>query len=234
MSTNAFLQSIADSKSLLEESGLLIHSNHRMTLPSDYISRLRELSYYEQWNMHNEMYWYQLKIDDQSLFFFKEDSFKYMMSPFANLLTQEEFQQDSLKNLIRDGYSEAESMSLIEEGIDKDYSDYLDTESSFKVSTPVRLDIHPDQYHPTHHPVTHLHIGHDNESRIPVKKIMTPFSFVGFIVATFYPEAWKRLVRSGYLNAEQLKRLKGNLNIVSKIHSGKWCAQYEETRFYLG
>lgn len=233
MSSGSFQLSIVQAKSLVEQCNLLLHVNSYVNTPSDYVSVVRDLSYNEQWEVHNQRYWYHIKLADESLLFFKEDSFKYMMSPYTAILTQDEYEQSELRSLMLEGYTEDDAIELVSSNLEKDYLDYIDTEVKIRLATPVRLDIHPHQYHATHHPLTHLHIGHANESRLPVKKIMTPYAFVSFIMATFYPDQWKILLEEGKIEANQVEAIKKSLIAVPHKYSDKWCSVFEENRFYL-
>lgn len=231
MKAVSFNMSIEEARKIIVQCGLLSHVNTHIYIPSDYVGQVRGLNYSQQWEIHNFQHWYHIKLIDQSLIFFKEDSFKYMMSPFEDMMSQDEFAQHEIKKLIEEGYDKEDANELVYDDIERDYSFYLDTEMRAKMATPIRLDIHPDQYHATHHPLTHLHIGHDNESRLPVKRIMTPYAFTCFLIATFYPNKWKLLIEKG--SGSLLADVKNNLPLVSHQFSTKWCADLEESRFYL-
>lgn len=233
MSSVSFNSSIAQAKNLVEKCNLLSHVNTYVNIPSDYVGVVRDLPYHEQWATHESRYWYHIKLSDDSLLFFKEDSFKYMMSPYSEMQSQEEYEQNELRALTLEGYSESDALELVSFSLEKDYSDYVDTEASLRLATPVRLDIHPHQYHATHHPVTHLHIGHGNESRLPVKKIMTPYAFTSFVIATFYPEQWRTHSESEGSDAAHTNSMKNALSNVPHEYSDKWCSVFEESRFYL-
>lgn len=233
MSENSFNASIARSISLIDSCGLLAHVNSKIHLPSDYVTHVRDLSYKEEWEVHNNRHWYHVKFTDQSLLFFKPDSFKYFMAPFSHTMSLEEYEQNEIKQLIDEGYTIEDATILVSSDLEKDYSDYVDTETTIKTATPIRLDIHPTQYHATHHPVTHMHLGHENESRLPVKKIMTPDAFSSFIIATFYPDKWKLLLNKSNDEVTKITSIKNNLKNVPHEFSDKWCPIFEETRFYL-
>lgn len=233
MSDVGFNMSIDKAKEIIDECGLLSHVNTYVHTPSDYVGQVRGLSYPQQWERHNNNYWYNIKLVDQSLLFFKSDSFKYMMSPVMDMMSQEEFEQHEIKKLIDDGCTVEDAIELVYDDIEKDYNYYLDTEMSSRMATPVRLDIHPEQYDAKHHPLTHLHIGHENESRLPVKRIMTPYAFTCFIIATFYPNKWKELIEQGRFDCLTLASVKPSLPLVSHEYSSMWCSTLEESRFYL-
>lgn len=73
----------------------------------------------------------------------------------------------------------------------EEYSQFL-TEAEFKNTvTTFRYDYSENQYKELIHPVSHLHIGHANEVRIPLSFIMTPLSFVAFVIRHMYWHHWR-------------------------------------------
>lgn len=232
MSNNSYLQSINNASDLFLKIGLRGHYNNTHKLPSNYVSCVRNLSYYDQWSLHNSNHWYHIKLSDQSLILFKPDSFKFMMSPFEKMDTLQEFEDRIKQEFSDEGYLPDEIRELTED-IENLYQDYLDTELETGEYTPIRFDYHPNQYHSTHHSVSHLHIGHNNESRIPIKKIMTPYAFCGFIISTFYPKEWEKLRTEKLISAEEYKSMNRSLKSVTKEHNDKWCPSEEEDKFFL-
>lgn len=73
----------------------------------------------------------------------------------------------------------------------KDYEQVI-SESSLKNSvTPIRYDYDLPLYKKVeHHPASHLHIGHNNELRIPLAYILTPIGFIAFILRHIYRKEW--------------------------------------------
>ncbi|EPB6722210.1 DUF2290 domain-containing protein [Vibrio fluvialis] len=230
-STSAYSNSVKKAKELFKKAGLLLHSDIPH-LPSNYVNQVRDLSYPEQWKMHNDSFWYHIKLTDESLILYKPDSFKYFMSPFENLMTVEQYESQLHQDLVDSDFTEEDIIEYLKD-IQAIYSDYVDTELKAGSFTPIRVDIHPHQYQKTHHPVTHLHIGHDNESRIPIKKIMNPYAFASFVIATFYPNHWKQLRDDKLLDGGEYASTNQTLESVTKNHSAQWCGEEEEKRFYL-
>ncbi|MGG0639317.1 DUF2290 domain-containing protein [Bacillus altitudinis] len=72
-----------------------------------------------------------------------------------------------------------------------EYEQEID-ESRLKHSvTPFRYDYDFKSYDPIHHPVSHIHIGHNNNVRIAFDKVMTPAKFVMFVLRNTYRKQWK-------------------------------------------
>ncbi|MFQ5979222.1 MAG: DUF2290 domain-containing protein [Candidatus Heimdallarchaeota archaeon] len=60
---------------------------------------------------------------------------------------------------------------------------------------PVRYDYDPQNYGQTH-PASHLHIGFKNNIRVGSDRILTPISFVLFLIRQYYPEEWLLLLEN--------------------------------------
>lgn len=114
------------------------------------------------------------------------------------------------------------------------YESYIETVSDYKSFTPIRLDQHPEQYKPTHHPAHHLHIGYENDSRIPVKRVLTPLAFTSFVLSTFYPKGWIKLHDDGHMDVDTVRSLKISLPMVNHERQEIWDQELEEKRLYLG
>ncbi len=231
VSDSAYRSSVKRAKDLFNKAGLLIHSDNPH-LPSGYVSQVRGLSYPDEWKIHNDKFWYHIKLSDESLILYKPDSFKYFMSPFEPLMSPEQYEEQVRQELAAESFTADQAEEYLED-LETMYRDYVDTELIRGEYTPIRVDIHPGQYKKTHHPVTHLHIGHGNESRIPIKKLMTPLAFASFIIATFYPVQWKRIREDKLLDGAEYASTNQTLESVTKNHNSKWCNEEEEKRFYL-
>ncbi|MFQ5978924.1 MAG: DUF2290 domain-containing protein [Candidatus Heimdallarchaeota archaeon] len=60
---------------------------------------------------------------------------------------------------------------------------------------PVRYDYDPQNYGQAH-PASHLHVGFKNNIRVGSDRILTPISFVLFIIRQYYPEEWLLLLEN--------------------------------------
>lgn len=74
------------------------------------------------------------------------------------------------------------------------YQDYeqVISEAALKSSvTPIRYDYDLPLYKKVaHHPASHLHIGHNNELRIPLFYILTPIGFIAIVLRQIYRKEW--------------------------------------------
>lgn len=51
---------------------------------------------------------------------------------------------------------------------------------------PIRYDLSFSQYKEQTHPTAHMHVGFFSENRWPVRRVLNPFTFVLFILKTYY------------------------------------------------
>ena len=75
------------------------------------------------------------------------------------------------------------------------YEQELDESSLKKSITPIRYDYDVTEYVELDHALSHIHIGHDNDIRIPISHILSPLAFVAFIIRHSYWEVWKKSMR---------------------------------------
>lgn len=73
----------------------------------------------------------------------------------------------------------------------EDYSQALSEATLKNNVTSIRYDFSIDQRKELIHPVSHIHIGQQNEVRLPVSFVMTPKNFVAFIVRHIFWNKWR-------------------------------------------
>lgn len=68
--------------------------------------------------------------------------------------------------------------------------------------TPIRYEYDLYRYIPSIHPISHLHIGHEENMRLALSKIMVPQKFVSFVIRAFYYDDWKKAMKDNeiYMN----------------------------------
>lgn len=54
----------------------------------------------------------------------------------------------------------------------------------------LRYENAPNQYREFNHPCSHFHIGHHDNNRWPIQRILTPAAFTMLVVRQFYPDYW--------------------------------------------
>lgn len=87
------------------------------------------------------------------------------------------------------------------------YYDLLDLADFKNNVLYFRFDFDKNLYNKIIHSIAHLHIGFDNEIRIPLDKILTPEAFVDFVVKYAYKETWQNAFKNNTNFAERIKVL---------------------------
>ncbi|UDF29550.1 UNVERIFIED_ORG: DUF2290 domain-containing protein [Roseateles sp. XES5] len=54
----------------------------------------------------------------------------------------------------------------------------------------LRYENAPDQYAEFSHPCSHFHLGHHDENRWAIQRVLTPLAFTMLVARQFYAEAW--------------------------------------------
>lgn len=75
-----------------------------------------------------------------------------------------------------------------------EYEQEIDEAKIKNAVTPIRYDYDFELYDPSYHPISHLHIGHNNNVRIPLNKILTPSKFTVFVLQNTYIKQWRNSI----------------------------------------
>ena len=74
----------------------------------------------------------------------------------------------------------------------EEYEQYVSEARLKNIVTPIRYDYDYDAYaKDSHHPASHLHIGLEENVRIPISKIITPQVFLLLVIRNIYFDHWK-------------------------------------------
>ncbi len=82
------------------------------------------------------------------------------------------------------------SVDELREIYKEEYERHLATLELNKAAVYIRYDEDPTLYRPMVHPYIHLHIGMNNNIRIPSSVEMTPLTFILFILQQVYYNVW--------------------------------------------
>lgn len=211
ISIGRYFNDYTKSKKILKEFSIDIHENQwckkslkKSDLSQEFISVSTE-------NDYKLIYETARKKEDYNFLFLKDESivqfgydidnkneivdlrYAFYDKPF-NHLNYIQFLEEN------DIYIEDDDMTFFEE-----YQQYL-SEAELKSSvTPIRYDYSKRQYDGLVHSISHLHIGHLNDIRIPLSYVMTPVNFISFILRHVYWSEWKEFIqidnnKQNYLN----------------------------------
>jgi hypothetical protein len=109
------------------------------------------------------------------------------------------------------------------DGLRPDYEQYVTSQDSKAVVTPLRFDYRAEDYRPGIHPAAHLHFGYANQIRVGTRRVMNPLSFFLFILRQRYPEKWLQ-----FRTLKDFEHLSHNVRRkLDLVHEDYWRAEDE-------
>jgi len=195
MNKNSILAYLEDVKKILKDVNILKSENttRKRTVSSwkfseDFIHESQKNDYIKLFNIILKNADYDFILTDDAVFQFSCSEngklengtirYAYYPNPYE-CKSYEDF-------LIDNGENFKECGDLYRE----EYVQYV-SECEIKQSiTPIRYDYDYSLYIPGKHPASHLHIGLEENFRIPVSKMLTPVKFVVFVMKNIYFEHW--------------------------------------------
>jgi hypothetical protein len=179
-----------DVKKFLDKLGLLKGCNQKYyySCPQSVIDVSRKGTYEEILDEIYRTFAYDFLLKDESIFSFEEDGnncrYLFMQGvkskiPFDEFLQRNGHVYDENEEdiqILRDLYDEAADSSVY---------DYV------KNPVYLRFDVSKEQYKTSCHPYAHMHIGLNNEIRIPSSLRLTPEMFTSFAIKMTYPQLWR-------------------------------------------
>lgn len=178
-----------------------------------------------------ENYDFDYLLSDQSFFQFEftptehfiDIRYAFFQNP-VKYKTYEEFLQEHLN------ITTVEEIDGVGSLFEEDYRQYLEEQEFISNYCTIRYDSDYKSYKPLIHSVSHLHIGHQNNIRIPINKVITPLKFVLFVIKHVYYHKWRDMVNheSQYLTKLLNKGRREGFN----LSADKW-AKNEELELFL-
>jgi hypothetical protein len=163
------------------------YGQDHFTVTPAIVRELRELTYFDQWKTARKNAWFHLELEDHSLILFSETtnsaSFSYLQCPLAVPSFKEFLVALEIPNTPRKRREYRDEYEMV-----------LDTADLRPHITPIRFDYDENGYLCGAHPVSHIHIGLDNNIRLGTNRKLTPISFLLFVMRQMYPDCWKKLL----------------------------------------
>jgi hypothetical protein len=205
MSTVAFNSSLKEAQTLLNNIQLFKSIGVKVINKDDVSQEFKTASqkgdYFQLYKCAKTNFDYDILLSDDSLFQF---SYKFLPGQlpqirYAFFQNPQEFKsyEQYLELLRSKNIIEEETNEEIGNAFEEEYQQFLTEQNLNTSSISIRYDFDNDNYKPLIHSVSHLHIGHQNNIRIPCDKILTPLKFSVFILKHVYYYKWKDLVESG-------------------------------------
>ena len=169
------------------------------------IAAVRGLKYAEVWGMHIKNQWYDIRLEDNSLFYFFKDkadvSFSFLGCPY----NCEPYSKYKLKPEFA-GFDDSFLQELYENEL---------TSSEIKENPNYfRYDYETNSYRSGEHPVAHMHCGLMDNTRIGLMKELDYMGFAAFVLRQVYVQHWD-IVLSNEAKYHELYNFKSTLKDIS-------------------
>lgn len=185
------IESVLKSFKLFQMSG--INSINKTGVSQEFKSATIKESYFKAYKIGLSNYDFDFLTSDHSFFQFEfkidgnitEIRYAFFQNPI-DYISYENY----ISNLI-----EQENLEATKEEIgtlfEDEYHQFLNEQENISNYATFRYDLDQNNYNPIIHSTSHMHIGHQNNIRIPLNKIISPLKFVLFIIKNVYYQEWK-------------------------------------------
>lgn len=117
-----------------------------------------------------------------------------------NSIMQFTIEKGNKNNIIKMRYAFYKCPYLIFKKDEQEYTDVF-----LKNYVSIRYDYDINKYKEVIHPISHLHIGNDNNLRIPIDKILEPLEFGIFIIRNIYQNEWRILLNDSHIKNKYIR-----------------------------
>ncbi|WP_189630511.1 DUF2290 domain-containing protein [Roseivirga thermotolerans] len=182
------------------------------------LAEIRKLSFEKLWKTHFAGNCYHFHLLDGALINFnvESQSFSYFGNPF-DCMTFTDF-------LHEHGYMDDSDKYVL----GPDYEQYVSECAIKEFPFAIRYDYDETSYNEGLHPVSHLHLGINNSTRIGIKKLIDPEAFIYFIVRQLYPEYWQKVLQ----DSKQISRIEKAKSAMPAIEN-KYYNKKDQIELYL-
>ncbi len=232
MNPGQFNASLENAKSFLKE--LKLYKNKGVKKVGNHSQEIKKVS---KTKNHKNIYDcavrnfdYDFLLEDDSIFQFSffDDELRYafIQNPIY-FVTKEEYLAQLFENdeLIQNNSLE-ELTCLVDEN---EYEQFLVEQELNSLANIIRYDASFIGHKPLLHSYAHLHIGMNNNLRIPVSIDLTPLVFVKFCIKNTYYNVWKDAIEK---NADFHDSLETGKKLCFALDKKKW-SEIEESELYL-
>lgn len=228
MNTQDFKTSLNHVEKLLKNLGLLRQRGVKSISESGVSNEFKKASikddYFAAYKIALERFDYDYLLFDQSFFQFQfnpnSDLSGFPDIRYAFFQNPQEFITYKEYLIENDLLTEESSEELIGDTFQDLYEQYLIEQQLNLKSCSIRFDVDFKNYRPLVHSVAHMHIGHNNDIRIPCDKLLTPEKFAIFVLKQTYYSHWRGFIDSN--NFTILECLNSSKNKCFPLESEKW------------
>ncbi len=217
---------------LLKSTGIKVINQDDVS--GEFKSASQNKDYFQLYKCALRNFDYDFLLQDDSIFQFSyrfdsTGSNSYIRFAFFQNPQEYKSYSEFLQYLREVGYLTDETDEEVGEIYVEDYQQYVSEQAINTTSTSIRYDFDPKNYTPSIHSISHMHIGHHNDIRIPCSIILTPIKFCVFVIKHIYYGTWKYHVESG--SAAWKTRIKTSKLHCTKLTPSQWANQEDEELF---
>ncbi len=236
MTTSGFMTSFKKIEGVLKEFNLLKMKGVKLLTKDGVSSEFKNASikadYFECYNTGLTYNDFDFLLNDQSYFQFEySNKGKHLELRYAFFQNPIDFiSYEDFLDLMIDVQSLTDSKDEIGSLFESEYNQFLNEQEAKNKYLTIRYDVDYPNYKPLVHSVSHLHIGHQNNLRIPLDKFLSPLSFVFFVLKNVYYTEWKEKLRTNnhYININ----LRSSKDGETSLKNADWTNQ-EKLELYL-
>ncbi len=172
---------------------------------------------------------YELLLDDDSIFQFSKEGEKLRYAFIQSQSSYFSF-MDFLLEIFEEDEIPLDEQIIEELKVDyaEDYEQRRDEQKINIGAMYVRYDVDRKGYRPNLHSYSHLHIGLNNTFRLPSSIILTPLTFVLFIIKHVYIARWEIAINENIIDSQVFQFKKICRNIPEEL----WQSQ-EQRELYI-
>lgn len=216
-----FATSIRDASIVLKELKILRNENPMWKKASvDFLKVSKQDDYKLMYDTAVNNYDYNLILDDGSIFQFEKDinedmRYAFIQTPYNYVSFIDFLLSFNDEQEIPDNPDEIAELKSIYEN---EYEQMLSEQGLNSKVIYFRYDVDSVRYMPNIHSYAHLHVGFGNDIRIPCATILTPVSFVIFVVKHTYKNNWESLIK----DEKRRKKVLHYANERERLNDDKW------------
>lgn len=131
----------------------------------------------------------------------------YIQNPYK-FISKEEYLMTLYDKKEIDELTETDFEALLLDINENDYEQFLNEQSLNSTANYFRYDYSKVGYLPLLHSCSHIHIGTNQNIRIPVAKILTPQKFTKFLIKNTYYDVWKTVFEADDSLVDKIGKMK--------------------------
>lgn len=200
---------------LLKKCGLFKSENksrsmtfNKNKISKEFIAVCQKDNYKEIYDVALKKGDYDILLKDNSFFQFTYEKNKDEIFEIRYAYYDVPFVSESYENFLK--LNDLEYVEVGESFLDE-YEQYI-SESDLKNQViPIRYDYDKIRYDMIIHSLSHMHLGHNNEVRIPCDRVLCPDTFVSFIIRQVYFKYYKSMIKDDEFKAIYLNKYKQSI-----------------------